>query len=367
MNARWMLLAGVALLAFTAVAQEEVRTLLRHDNFVVFEAEEGERVPIAVASLRKAGWTYGDNLTVEVIGPTSERTLRQVVPLGEQRVIEYQAQATGTHAVRLSAGWNNATAQVQDRPWALVAWRDVPVNICSAMAPQYFKVLEGLERFKMVVEASVTGEGAAVRIYDPQGNVALERIADFDSAETLEVEVPEGMDGSAWMLTITDPEQEGLNLDDVQLYLGPHLPPFLCEDPAWLEPFTAGEQYQPDIIERVVEIGGEARLNAGESTTLTWQMQELPEGKVYALRITGNDVDYPRELMATLNGGEPFAIPITGNSTSATFTLLIDRDRLRLGENTLGLTQDPGGGSNVVVASDARILIGERIKQFKGY
>ncbi|MGC9319850.1 MAG: hypothetical protein ACP5KN_17585 [Armatimonadota bacterium] len=367
MNARWMVLTGVALLASVAVAQEDVRTLLRHDNFLVFQAEEGESVPIAVASLRKAGWTYGDDLTVTVIDSTSEPRLRRIVPLGEERVIRYRVQTGGTHAVRLSAGWNNATAQVQDRPWALVAWRDVPVNICGAMAPQYFKVLEGMERFSIVVEASVTGEGAAVRIHDAEGNVVLERIGDFDSAETLQVEVPEGMDGAAWMLTVTDPEQEGLGLDDVQLYLGPHLPPFLCEAPSWLEPFTAGEQYQPDIIERVVEIGGEVRLNAGESTTLTWQMDELPEGKVYALRITGSDVDYPRELMASLNDGEPFAIPVTGNSTSATFTLPIDRGQLRVGENALHLTQDPGGGSNVVVASDAHILIGERIKQFKGY
>jgi hypothetical protein len=58
---------------------------------------------------------------------------------------------------------------------------------------------------------------------------------------------------------------------------------------------------------------------------------------------------------------------MTGNAVSDTFTLTISRDLLKLGENTLTLTQDPGGGSNVVVADDIEILVGDRIREYRGY
>ncbi len=352
--------------ASVAIAQQ-VETILRHDNFLVFEGEIGETVGIAVTSMRKAGFVYGDDLMVEVIDPTSERTLRRIVPLGTAEVIEYEVRTAGLHAVRLSAGWNTMHARVEGKPWALVASQDVPVSICGAMAPLHFKVLDGVESFTVTLQADVTGEGAALRVHDPDGDLVLEEIGDFDDAAQYDIEVPGGADNAVWSLTITDPEQEGLALDDVTFHLGGHVPPLLCEDPAWIELFTAGEEYQPDLIDTVVQVGDTYTLNEGESVTVTWEMAELPEGKTYALRITGNDVDYGRELMARLNGGEPFAIPITGNSTSATFTLLLEREQLRVGENTLELTQDPSGGSNVVLAGDIQILIGDRIKEYRGY
>lgn len=364
----WVLVA-LALVASASLvsAGDATQTTLRHENFIVFEAEAGETVGIAVESLRKAGFVYGDDLLVEIIDPTSERTLRRVVPLGASETIKYQVRTGGMHAVRLSSGWNLCTVRIEGRPWALVAWQDVPVSICGAMAPLYFKVLDGIESFQVSLQADVTGEGAALRIYDPEGNVVLEKVGDFDTAERLTIEVPPGTDGAVWSLTITDPDVEGLNLDDVTFYLGGHVPPLLCEDPAWVEVFTAGEQYQPDLIDTVVEVADECTLHAGESATLRWEMETLPEDKVYALRITGNDVDYPRELIVRLNGGEPFAVPMTGNSVSMTFTLLLERNQLRLGENTLELTQDPSGGSNVVVAHDIQILIGDRIREYRGY
>jgi len=360
-----VVLAAIAC-ASVATAQQ-VETILRHDNFLVFEAEAGDVVPIAVTSMRKASFVYGDDLMVEVIDSTSERTLRRIVPLGAAEVIDYEVATAGMHAVRLSSGWNTMRARVEGKPWALVASQEVPVSICGAMAPLHFKVLDGVESFTVTLQADVTGEGAALRIYDPDGNLVLEEIGDFDDEARYEIGVPDGADNAVWSLTITDPEQEGLALDDVTFHVGGHVPPLLCEDPAWVQVFTAGEEYQPDLIDTVVEVGDEYTLHEGERVTVTWEMAELPEGKTYALRITGNDVDYGRELMARLNGGEPFAIPITGNSTSATFTLLLEREQLRAGENTLELTQDPSGGSKVVLAGDIQILIGDRVKEYRGY
>ncbi|MGD9494711.1 MAG: hypothetical protein AB7Y46_00245 [Armatimonadota bacterium] len=362
----------LALMALAATwglpaAAQQAQTILRHDNFLAFEAAVGETVEIAVESIPKASFVYADDLLVEVIDSTSERRLRRMVRLGEAERIRYAVQTAGLHAVRISAGWNTCSARIVDRPWALVAWEDVPLSICGSMAPLHFRVPDGVERFRVTVLADVTGEGAALRIWGPDGALVLEQIDDFDQQRRLDIQVPEGSDGKVWSLTVTDPQREGLVLDDVTLYLSGRVPPLLCVDPAWAEGFAAGEQYQPDLIDRAIEVGGSFAIPAGETATATWQMDALPENKVYALRITASDVDYPRELVARINGGAPIAIPMTGNETADTFTLLIEREQLRVGENVLELTQDPGGGSAAVAAREIQILIGDRIRQYAGY
>ena len=192
-------------------------------------------------------------------------------------------------------------------------------------------------------------------------------VGDFDNLQTVQVDVPAGADGAVWELRLTDPDDEGLNLDDVQLYLSGRVPPFLSPSAEDVEVFAAGELYQPDAIDATVPIPGRVNLGAGETGTGTWQMDALPEGKVYALRIAGTDVDYPKELMVSINGSEAIAVPVGGNAVTETFTLHIPREMLRVGENTMVLTQDASGGSNTVVASEMAILIGDRIWEFKGY
>ncbi len=364
---RTLALIALAAICGSAAAQQDDPTILRHDNFLVFEAEAGETVGIAVESIPKAGYRYADELMVEVIDSTSERTLRRLLRLGEAETIEYRVQTGGRHAVRISSGWNMCAARIVDRPWALVAWQDVPVSICGSMAPQYFKVPPGVERFRLTIVADVTGEGAALRVFGPDGAVVLEETDDFDRPRRFDLDVPEGADGAVWSLTVTDPEQEGLALDDVTLYLGGRIPPLLCEEPTWAEAFAAGEEYQPDLIDAAVEVPGSLGIRAGETATTTWQMDALPEGKVYALRITASDVDYARELMVRINGGEPMAIPMTGNETVDTFTLLLDREQLRVGENVMEFSQDPSGGSAAVAVRRIEILIGDRIREYRGY
>lgn len=359
--------ALLGLVVGAAAWPQEAQTVLRHDNFLVFQGRVGETMRIVVTSIRR-GPTYTDDLLVEVIDPASERALRRVVPLGASEVIEYEVRADGLHAVRISSGWNAATARIEGKPWALVAWHDVPVSIVGSVAPQYFRVPAGVESFRVSLVADVTGEGAKLQVLAPDGTVALEETGDFDQPETFEITVPAGADDATWSLTITRPEQEGLVLDDVTLYLAGRVPPLLCEDPAWVEVFAAREEYQPDRIDATIEISsGRHSLPAGESATLTWEMPEIPAGKVVALRMTVTDVDYPRELTVRLNGGEPFAIPMTGNETTDTFTLLLSPEQLRAGENTLVLTQDPSGGSMAVAFGDVQLLIGDRIREYRGY
>ena len=367
MNRLLAVLAIIALAAPLCAAQELPETLLRHDNFLVFDGHAGDTISIEIQSIRKAGYVYADDVVVEVIDPSSERALRELVPLGETASIEYDVAADGNHAVRIAAGWNVARTSITGAPWALVAWKNVPVNICGAMAPVFFKVLPGVEQFDVALSASVTGEGAELTILGPDGDVIVHEVGDFDKLSTLTVEVPEGADDAVWELRLTDPADEGLHLDDVQLYLSGRVPPFLSPSAEDVEVFAAGEMYKPDAIDATVPIPGRLNLGAGETGTVTWQMDALPEGKVYALRIAGTDVDYPKELMASINGSEEFSVPVGGNSVTETFTLHIPREMLRVGENTMVLTQDPSGGSLMVAASEMAILIGDRIREFKGY
>jgi len=234
------------------------------------------------------------------------------------------------------------------------------------MRPQHFFVPEYLEEVRLSLSASVTGEGALVRVLDPEGNVVFEEEGDFDSEKQITIPAPPETRGKAWSVTLSRPEGN-MALDDVQLYLGRGLPPYLAERPEWLDEFVSAEEYQPDVIEQTIKITDGGSIPRGESVTHTWVMAELPEGKVYALRLAGTDVDYVNEVPASLNGGDRFYIPMTGNAVTTVFTLVIDRDQLVVGENRLTLEQNPAGGSNTVGVKDIELLIGERIRDFRGW
>ena len=136
----WLLLVPGALLCAPVWAQEP-GTVLRHDNFLVFEGRAGENVRIVVTSISR-GPTYAEDLQVEVIDPSSERTLRRIVRLGGAEVIDYPVRADGLHAVRISSGWNAATARIEGAPWDR-RLADVPVCRLSARWPA---VLPGARR-----------------------------------------------------------------------------------------------------------------------------------------------------------------------------------------------------------------------------
>ena len=361
----------MALLALVAtcagLAQEPQQTVLRHANFLTFSADEGDEVQIAVTSMKRRGYRHANDLEVSVIDSTSTLTLEQTVPLDTEQTITYRVRTTGLHVVHVSSGWNLCEAEVLDRPWALVAWGEVPVSICGSCARQHFFVPERCERFAIALMADVTGEGALLKVRDAAGNVIAEGEGDFDREERVEVEVPEGADGAAWSLSLEDPAQEELALDDVTFYLGRSLPPFLCEDPDWLEGFCAGEEYQPDLIEERIAIEGGGSLRKGETTTFTWEMDDAPADRVVALRVTATDVDYRSEGKVVLNGHEPFFLPTTGDAQTQTLTIILDRELLRPGRNVMEITQDPSGGSGAMGVRNAELLIGTRIKEFLGW
>ncbi len=355
------------LLGLTCVSTaQDAPTVLRHDNYLAFHADAGDDVQIAVTAAAR-GDMSGAPMVVTVIGPDSETALKRTVPLGTSETIIFRAELSGLHVARVEVEWNLGSAEILDRPWALVAWARVPVNICGKMRRQHFFVPEYLDTIALVLSASVTGEGALFSVCDAEGNTVYQKEADFDQQERIEIEVPEGAGGSVWSLTLEEPAAENLYLDDVQIYLGRGLPPYLAEQAEWLEEFVQGDEYQADIITQTIEIGTGGSMRNGESMTLTWEMDEPAEGMICALRLTATDVDYVNEVAASLNGGEIFYIPVTGDAATETFTLTLAREQLVVGENTLTLTQNPGGGSSAVQVRDVQALIGERIREFVGW
>ncbi len=338
----------LALLALTmAATAQEAPTILRHDNYLAFHADAGDDVPIAVTATARGSMSG--------------------IPLGASETINFRAELTGLHVARVEVGWNLGSVEILDRPWALVAWARVPVNICGAMRPQHFFVPEYLDTIALVLSASVTGEGALFSVYDAEGNTVYQKEDDFDQQERVEIEVPEGAGGSAWSLTLAEPAAENLYLDDVQIHLGRGLPPYLCEQAEWVEEFVQDEEYQADIIAQTIEVGNGGSIRSGESMTLTWEMDEPAEGTVCALRLTATDVDYVNEVAASLNGDEIFYLPVTGDAATETFTLPLAREQLVGGENTLVLTQNPAGGSSAVQVRNVQALVGERIREFVGW
>ncbi len=368
MTRAWSLIALLGLLVISAAqAQEPAQTILRHENFLAFSADKGEDVRIALTSMKRSGYQWANDLEVSVIDSTSTVTLQRTVALGTERVLTYRVQTSGLHVARLSSGWNLCRAEVPGRPWALVAWGQVPVSICGSVARQYFFVPQQCEEFSIALVADVTGEGALLKIYDATGKVVAQEEGDFDSERRVVVEVPKGADGAAWSLTLEDPEQEDLALDDVTFYLGRALPPYLCEDPGWLETFCSGEEYQPDLIDRRIAIEGGGGFGKSETRSFTWKLNEIPADRVIALRVTATDVDYKDEAGVVLNGNERFFLPVTGDAQTQTFTLILDPTLLRVGENVMEITQDPSGGSSAMRVRDAQLLVGTRIKEFRGW
>lgn len=335
-----------------AVGQE---TLLRHQNYLAFNGTAGEAVKLVTRALPRA--PYHEDLQLLLLDSGSRRVLEETVPVGSSRDLDYPVATTGLHVLSLSSGQCLATARTADRPFALLASQRVPLWICGSCARQYFLVPAGFTSFDLYLQAEVTGEGARLRVWQPDGSVAVDRSEDFDASTRIRVPVPKGQDGQPWAFTLDKPEDGKLVLDDVQLYLGRELPPYLCEQAEWPAGFvTTGEREQ--ISRRVpLALSG---LRDGRTTTVTFTLEAVPAVKMAALRALAGDVDYATEGTFTLNGHGPYAIPETGDGTVLQVTVPLKPADLQAGENTLVFKHDSRQSSGMTLA-EVEVLFGDSI------
>lgn len=349
-------------LAWSARAATDVSaTKLRHDSYLVFRATAGESVSIVVESVAKAQYTYRDAPRVIVLDPASRRVLDTGLRLGETRSIRYEPRSSGLHAVCIQAGQNLVNAHVAGRPWAIVARTEAPVHICGQPGSWYFTPPAGVDTVVVFVHAPVKGEAAGIRLVDGAGKVVDSREEDFDAVTCIKAAIGEGVAVKPWRLDILDPGRTAFGLDDVSVWLGSEMQPLLCLDPTWLQAFAGVMGEAPEQIARTVTVADTLlRLTASSPQTLCFDLPAIPASRLVALRVKATDIDYRREASVSLNGAELF-LPVTGDGLTAEVTVKLAREWLKVGENTLELSQDACGGSRVYTVSRIELLFGDAV------
>jgi len=336
-------------------------TLLRYESFLIFKADVGEVATIVVESVPKGKFVYSDEPRVTILDPASCPVEDTPFPLGQKRTFQYRAETAGLHAVCIASGKNLARARVEGRPWAIVTREEAPLYVSGASDAWYFVPPEGLSKFNIFVHAAVTGEAAIVKITDPDGQVVLTKEDDFDRAARLTLKATAQTQGRPWRLDILNPGKPRFALDDVTLWLGPNLQPLLCLKPEWLETFKGVTSKPPEKISHRVLVSEQSlRLTKSTPQTVRFNLADIPEAKIVALRVRATDIDYRTESPAVINGAKYF-LPVTGDGITADVTLELRRDTLRVGGNVIDLAQDPTGGSGVYSIRRMELLFGEAI------
>ena len=349
-------LALATLMACGASPTQAAETILRHDNYLAFNGEAGETAKVAVRSIERP--PYQEDARAILLDSASRRVLEQTIPLGTSATLSCPLGKSGLYVLGVTTGQALATVTPQGRPFALIAREQVPLWICGACVRQYFLVPPGLSRVTLFLMADVTGEGARLRVMGPDEAVLLDRTDDFDRNTSVEVAVPPGCDGRPWSFTLDKPEGGKLVLDDVQVYLGRALPPYLCEQPDWLKLFvTAGAVEQ---ITKRLSLPNAALRDGGEVTT-RFPLDALPQAKMVVLRAVADDVDYPTEGSFTVNGHGPYTIPETGDAVATLVNIPLKADDLRVGENVLVFKHD-NRQSMAMGLTQVELLVGDDIK-----
>ena len=120
-------------------------------------------------------------------------------------------------------------------PYAYVASKENALRLKESSGKLYFYVPEDCEEVTIMGMAGSPGEGASLRIIDPDGNVAASAGGELQSWKEGRMTVrPKGLNrGCAWMLQVRS--HPGLLLDDVHVAVTGGAPPLLAVKPHWVE------------------------------------------------------------------------------------------------------------------------------------
>ncbi len=351
-----ILFFSVLSLAFMSALNAQ-ETILRHENYLAFIGQQDENVSFVVKSLPRAA--YLEDLRLFILDRDSRQMLEQIIPLGGEMKLEYTVKTEGLHVLGVHSGQPLAIVRRLEGPFALIAWEMTPLHICGGFTKHYFYVPPGLKEFKIGVCADVTGEGARLAVWGPEGELVFEKEDDFDRPELITVPAAAGAAAQPWALTLSPPRHSKLVFDDVCLWLGRGLPPFLCERPEWLPAFL---ETQPSEQINLRQPLPDVSLLAGKSVRVTFTLEAIPQAKMAALRGLAQDVDYPREGMFLLNGSAPYMIPVTGDGETVPVTIIIRREDLKVGENVLEFKHD-ARASTAMGLSQLEFIAGDLIIQ----
>lgn len=156
----------------------------------------------------------GELATVQV--PAGTENEEVAIEAGRGGLVRMRIEPQGGSAVRITFG---ALAH------AVIASEDSPLTIISGTrGPLWFYVPPGTTRF--AVRINTPDHHGRLRVFAPDGAMVIDEAGDYIMGEAFAVDVPDGMAGRLWSLTIDKCEDSGVALIGV--------PPLVAQSPAAL-------------------------------------------------------------------------------------------------------------------------------------
>jgi len=236
-------------------ASEYVPPELRHVNYVAIDAAQGTKLAGRVTCVAHGYRRYMDVLKCRLVGPDGFVEARGMAEPGADATVAADVSWQGRCAIETNSGWNlNSVRFEGEVSHAYISRRNAPLRTVRAWGPLYFYVPKGTPYFNVFVHASVRGEGLHFALRNPSGKVVRDEDGDFDTKTKIQI-VPSKyrdlwQDAAAWSIEISKPVGKGMNLDDVYVELGRHLPPFLSPRPEWAKQFAGDWRYDPKADKR---------------------------------------------------------------------------------------------------------------------
>jgi hypothetical protein len=200
-------------------------TRLRRQGRYWILADEGESFRLRLRGHRLGH--YEDVPVYVLLGPDGQALAQGELPLGQVRDVTVRAKRKGIHALHIMSRTNVFSAAVAARHWVI----DVPeggLPLCTFASRLCFFVPPKTQTVTVRISGTGGGEGALVKVSDPDGRVVAERDTEGGNGFSLKIDTPPQQGGRAWSVTLGKPRQ-GI-FEDARLALR-GVPPFVSEAP----------------------------------------------------------------------------------------------------------------------------------------
>jgi hypothetical protein len=206
----------------SAVPVVATKARLRRSNQVALWRQAGEEVQVTVRNLRVT--KYVDTLKARLLDVAFATVASGTAPVDEGVVLTAKAAEAGVLHVLVDAGSGSAEVEAGGLALAEVATADVPLSLFCSPIKRWFYVPKGARTFHLAARDGGETETARIRISAPDGRVALDRDGRWVGTPQ-PIEVGPEAAGRVWTL-------ECWPLQDISLWLGGEVCPYLSSDPA---------------------------------------------------------------------------------------------------------------------------------------
>ena len=233
MNAIWSIAFLWAGLSGQCEAQGR-EPWLRGSHYVLLRPTAGHSVGVRVGCVTPGARPEADPgpVTYVALDESNNVIASGGVRPGRCARLELSSKSAGLVLLKIVSGGrkgrNLATVKPLDVPWAIYLSPVKPFHVRKQGTALWFRVPTWTRRFSVWVRCGSPGEGARIRVVDPNGRAAAQRDGEFDAATRVRVAVPAGAHGKQWRVEVLEPAR-GI-LDDVELWFSSNIPPFVCPE-----------------------------------------------------------------------------------------------------------------------------------------